>query len=95
MVVWECETTDGPSLSERLRRFLSSSKRTSNNNHEESKNYKACCPRPGMTRDGCSPYAFFFLTNSAFTLSINSIFAPCLRMMMLCCVTDSELFQAQ
>ncbi len=37
----------------------------------------------------------FFFTNNALILSINSILAPCLRMMMLCCTTDSELFQAQ
>src|SRR5665213_26713 len=37
----------------------------------------------------------FFLLNSALMLSINSIFAPCLRMITLCWSTDSELFQAQ
>ena len=37
----------------------------------------------------------FFLTNTALILSNNSIFAPCLRMMIDCCATDSELFQAQ
>src|SRR6185437_5358760 len=37
----------------------------------------------------------FFFTNSALILSINSILAPCLRMITLCCSTDSELFQAQ
>ena len=39
-------------------------------------------------------YAFFF-GNIALMLSNSSILAPCLRMMMLCCATDSELFQAQ
>ena len=37
----------------------------------------------------------FFFTNSPLTLSISSILAPCLRMMMLCWITDSVLFQAQ
>ena len=37
----------------------------------------------------------FFFPNNAFTLSNNSILAPCLRMMIDCCVTDSVLFQAQ
>jgi hypothetical protein len=40
------------------------------------------------------PCAFFF-ANIALMLSNSSILAPCLRMMMLCCATDSELFQAQ
>jgi hypothetical protein len=39
--------------------------------------------------------ALFFLPNNALMLSSSSIFAPCLRMMTLCCSTESELFQAQ
>src|SRR6266851_3408246 len=42
----------------------------------------------------CYDDAFFF-TNNALMLSNNSILAPCLRMMTLCCSTDSELFHAQ
>ena len=37
----------------------------------------------------------FFLMNIALMLTINSTLAPCLRMITLCCATDSELFQAQ
>ena len=45
-------------------------------------------------------YFFFWksrlmLPHVPFRLSNSSILAPCLRMMMLCCATDSELFQAQ
>ena len=43
---------------------------------------------------GSQLYAFF-PPNIALILSNNSIFAPCLRMITLCCATDSELFQAQ
>src|SRR4029077_19951206 len=46
---------------------------------------------------GCpQPYCdAFFFTNNALMLSNNSILAPCLRMMTLCCSTESELFHAQ
>ncbi len=37
---------------------------------------------------------FFFFPNIAL-MSNNSIFAPCLRMMIDCCATDSVLFHAQ
>ncbi len=40
-------------------------------------------------------FAFFFPPNTALMLSSNSIFAPCLRMMIDCCATDSVLFHAQ
>jgi hypothetical protein len=40
-------------------------------------------------------YDAFFFTNIALMLSNNSILAPCLRMMTLCCSTESELFHAQ
>src|SRR6187401_294375 len=37
----------------------------------------------------------FFFPNTSFTLSHNSILAPCFFMMKDCCSTESVLFQAQ
>ena len=37
----------------------------------------------------------FFQANVALRLSSNSTFTPLRRMMKLCCITDSVLFQAQ
>ena len=45
--------------------------------------------------DAVSVYAAFFFANIALRLSNSSILAPCLRMMTLCCSTESVLFQAQ
>ena len=56
-------------------------------------NCPAIC-NSGSFRERDYPYAFFF-TNIALMLSNSSILAPCLRMIRLCCATDSELFQAQ
>ena len=42
-----------------------------------------------------SRYVAFFFVNSDLILSNNSIFAPFLRMITLCWITDSVLFQAQ
>jgi hypothetical protein len=40
-------------------------------------------------------YDAFFFSNIDLMLSNNSILAPCLRIMTLCCSTESVLFQAQ
>src|SRR5262249_3591309 len=53
---------------------------------------------PGVTQksdDVRRRYDAFFFSNIALMLSNNSILAPCLRMMTLCCSTESELFHAQ
>ena len=44
-----------------------------------------------VTRYSC----VFFLTKTPLMFSNNSSFAPCLRMITLCCITDSVLFHAQ
>ena len=46
--------------------------------------------------DGTANYCCgVFFTNIALILSNSSILAPCLRMITLCCTTESRLFQAQ
>ena len=61
---------------------------------------------PGMTKlvrrapqdEGSKGYVFFsagFFAKVDFTLSNSSTFTPFLRMMKLCCSTESRLFHAQ
>jgi hypothetical protein len=75
-----------------------------NNQNDDENRFHVCLQCGGVTPGGAGEFrkgrkrnypCVFFFPNSALILSNSSILAPCLRMMIDCCATDSVLFQAQ